>query len=178
MKWLTFGVMALAVAGCSKAPQGNQDSGDGGPAPVITEAPDYTDAEKAAILATFPAPYNQADLKDGEKQFGRCRSCHTLAPGAGNMVGPPLFGVFGRMSGSLTTYPYSDAMKAHNTVWDFQSLDTYLTDPQHVVKGTRMGFIGIEDPIKRRDLIAYLKLESTARPSEASSPASDSASAP
>ena len=165
MKRMIIGLTLLALAGCNQP----QAAGDSGPAPEIAESPAYSDAEKTAILATFPAPYDKADLADGEKQFGKCRSCHTLAPGAGNMVGPPLFGVFGRMSGTEPGYPFSDPMIAHKTVWDFQSLDAYLAAPQSVVKGTRMGFAGIEDDAKRRDLIAYLKLESAPRVDAAAS---------
>ncbi len=160
-------VCVLVLAGCNRP--GGSDGGDMAMAdPII-----HTPAEAAAIQAAFPAPYNTADLAAGEKQFGKCRSCHMLAPGAMDMTGPNLYGVFGRKSGTKPGYPFSDAMIAHNTVWDFDTLDTYLTSPQTVVKGTKMGFMGIQDAADRRNLIAYLKLENT--PVQAA--ASDSASA-
>ncbi len=160
-------VMVLALAGCNRA------AGTDGGEMVMADPIVHSPAEAAAIQATFPAPYNTADLAAGEKQFGKCRSCHMLAPGAMDMTGPNLYGVFGRTSGTKPGYPFSDAMIAHKTVWDFATLDTYLTSPQTVVKGTKMGFMGIADATDRRNLIAYLKLENT--PVQAAS--SDSASA-
>ncbi len=172
MKKLVLLAMAMALAGC------NRSSGDAGGGFVMAEPTDFTPAQKAAIQATFPAPYNTADLTLGEKTFGKCRSCHTMAPGASDMVGPNLYGVFGRRSGAKPGYPYTDAMIAHNTVWDFDTLDTYLTSPQTVVKGTRMSFPGIQDATQRHALIAYLKLENSPPPAEASTSASDTASSP
>lgn len=160
-------MMVLALAGCNRGASG--DGGDMAMADPVVHSP----AEAAAIQATFPAPYNTADLAAGEKQFNKCRSCHMMAPGAMDMTGPNLYGVFGRVSGTKPGYPYSDAMIAHKTVWDFDSLNTYLTSPQTVVKGTKMGFLGIQDEADRRNLIAYLKLENT----PVSAAASDSASA-
>lgn len=120
-----------------------------------------SDTEKAAILATLPAPYNAADLKAGEKAWNKCRSCHTLIDGGIDMVGPNLHGVFGRKSGSKADYQYSEAMKNHGAVWDYATLDDYLTHPQSSVPGTKMGFMGLKDETERHNLIAYLKVETT-----------------
>ncbi|ESQ80316.1 cytochrome c family protein [Asticcacaulis sp. YBE204] len=124
-----------------------------------------TEAEKAALLATLPAPYNTADLVAGEKAWNKCRSCHTAFEGGINMVGPNLHGVFGRVAGSKADYQFSDAMKAHGikdkVTWDYATLDDYLTHPQSTVPGTKMGFPGIKDETERHNLIAYLKVETT-----------------
>ncbi|MGZ3306512.1 MAG: c-type cytochrome [Asticcacaulis sp.] len=128
---------------------------------AMADPPEYSPAQKAAIVATFPAPFNKADLEAGEKQFNKCRSCHTITPDGMNMTGPHLYGVFGRHAATAKGYTYSDAMKAHNVVWDFGTLDIYLKSPQTVVKGTKMGFMGIENDTDRHNLIAYLKLETT-----------------
>ncbi len=168
MKKLLFLAMVLTLTGC------NRSGGDAGGGFVMADPTDFTPAQKTAIQATFPAPYNTADLADGEKTFGKCRSCHTMAKGAPDMVGPNLYGVFGRKSGTKPGYPYTDAMIAHDTVWDFDTLDTYLTSPQTVVKGTRMSFPGIPDATKRHNLIAYLKLENSTPPAPASASASAS----
>ena len=170
----TIWLAALAVvslAGCNRAADN-----DGGQTMVMAEPVEYTLAEKTAIQATFPAPYNTADLAEGGKQFMKCRACHTITSNKMNMTGPHLYGVFGRKSGTEPGYTYTDAMTAHNTVWDFDSLNTYLASPQTVVKGTKMSFPGIQDEAKRQDLIAYLKLETT--PHDAASADSASASAP
>lgn len=174
MKRLVMLALVLAVTGCNRSTDAATNDAPAGMADPIP----FTDAQKAAIQATFPAPYNTADLAAGEKQFGKCRSCHMLAPGAMDMTGPNLYGVFGRKSGTKPGYAYSDAMTAHNTVWDFDSLNTYLASPQTVVKGTKMGFMGIQGDTDRRNLIAYLKLENSPLPAaeSASDEASDSAS--
>ena len=128
---------------------------------AFAEPPEFTAAQKAKIVATFPAPYNTADLDAGEKQFNKCRSCHTITAGKMNMTGPHLYGVFGRHAGTAEGYTYSDAMKAHDVVWDFATLDTYLKSPQTVVVGTKMPFTGIQNDTDRHNLIAYLKAETT-----------------
>lgn len=171
MKRLAVLAIVLVMAGCNRAADN-----DGGQSVVMADPIVHAPAEAAAIQATFPAPYNTADLTAGEKQFGKCRSCHMLAPGAMDMTGPNLYGVFGRKSGTKPGYPYSDAMIAHNTVWDFDTLDTYLTSPQTVVKGTKMGFMGIQNEADRHNLIAYLKLENTPVQAAASSDSTSAAS--
>lgn len=156
-----FAVSALAVlafagglSGCDRA-----SSAKDGSDMVMAEPKDYTPAEKAAIKATFPAPFNTADLDAGEIQFNKCRACHTITPDGMNMTGPHLYGVFGRHSATAKGYTYSDAMMKHNVTWDFNTLDVYLAAPQEVVKGTKMGFMGIPNEADRHNLIAYLALE-------------------
>ncbi|MFT4090862.1 MAG: cytochrome c family protein [Asticcacaulis sp.] len=117
--------------------------------------------EKAALQATLPAPYNTADLADGQKQWNKCRACHTLVPNGANMVGPNLYGVFGKVAGNHEGYNYSEAMKSYGKTWDFATLDAYLTKPAAEVPGTKMGFIGIKDEQQRHHLIAWLKIETT-----------------
>ena len=172
---LALSAPALLLGACHRtAPAA--DTGDGADM-TIADPVEYSDAQKAAILATFPAPYNAADLAEGEKEFNKCRVCHTITPDKMNMTGPHLYGVFGRKSGSTPGYPFTEAMTKHDVVWGFDTLDAYLTSPQTVVKGTKMGFQGIQDADKRRNLIAYLALESQPHP-EVSNAATGSPSAP
>lgn len=169
----TLVLPALLLSGCQRAQPAA--SNDAGTDMTMAEAPDYTDAQKAAILATFPAPYNKADLADGEKEFAKCRACHTITPDKMDMTGPHLYGVFGRKSGTAPGYTFTEAMTKHDVVWDFATLDTYLTSPQTVVKGTKMGFQGLPDETKRHNLIAYLALESQPHTEAGSASASSSA---
>jgi len=149
-------VTGLALSACT--PKADNDNA---PDVVMATPHVYTDAEKAAIQATFPAPYNTADLAAGEKQFNKCRACHTIGPDKMNLVGPHLYAVFGRKSGTEPGYTFTEAMTAHNVTWDFDTLDTYIAAPQTVVKGTKMSYPGIKDETDRHNLIAYLKLETT-----------------
>lgn len=98
----------------------------------------------------------QGDPKAGEKVFVRCKVCHTAEKGV-NRVGPSLFGVVGRQSGTVAGFPYSDAMKKANITWNAESLNKYLTDPKVMVPGNKMAFPGVKDPKEREDVIAYLE---------------------
>jgi cytochrome c len=150
-------VLAVSLAGCSK--DGGTASETAAPAAA---AP--TDAQKAAALATLPAPYNTGDLANGQRKFALCRSCHTITEGGPALTGPNLHGVFGRKAGSVADYSYSDAVKAAGFVWDGEHLDKWLADPRGFLPGTKMSFAGLKDPKDRIDLIAYLKVETGYKP--------------
>ncbi len=62
-----------------------------------------------------------------------------------------------RKAGSLEDYRYSAAMKRSDVKWTSATLDTFIADPQGLIKGNRMAFAGITDPAERADLIAYLE---------------------
>ena len=106
------------------------------------------------VLGANPAP--AADVEAGKIAFKKCALCHTAEPGK-NKIGPSLFGVVGRKSGSVDNFSYSEAMKNFDHTWDAESLDTYLADPRAVVPGTKMIFPGIKDKTERDDVIAYLE---------------------
>ncbi|WP_040309818.1 c-type cytochrome [Asticcacaulis biprosthecium] len=161
---VVLGLAMLALGACER-----KADNDDGAAIALAQPIDYSPEEKATLLAAMPAPFNAADLADGEKQFAKCRSCHTITAEKMNLTGPHLYGVFGRKAGSEPGYPFTDAMKNHGVVWDFVTLDAYLEAPQVVVKGTKMALAGggIDDANKRRNLIAYLKIETTPRPEPA-----------
>jgi cytochrome c len=110
-----------------------------------------------AASAALPVTAARAQNADNGKTVFRqvCGICHTVVAGK-NMVGPSLFGVAGRKSGSLPDFHYSDAMKNANLTWDEATLDKYLANPRGVVPGTLMAYAGLKDDQKRKDLIAYL----------------------
>lgn len=150
---LTF-LAAVALAGC-----GEGDVEEREEAPVAPATPPPTGAAKMSLLATLPAPYSQADLENGRRVFARCRSCHTITEGGPNMTGPNLHGVFGRQAGSQPEYNYSTAVKEAGFTWDGERLDHWLENPRTFLRGTKMSFPGIPDATDRRDVIAYLKVE-------------------
>ena len=110
-----------------------------------------------AASAALPIAAAHAQNADAGKSVFRqvCGICHTVVAGK-NMVGPSLFGVVGRKSGSLPDFHYSDAMKAANLTWDEATLDKYLANPRGVVPGTLMAYAGLKEDQKRKDIIAYL----------------------
>ena len=148
----------IALAGFSLASCG-QGGGDGDAAASAPPRAGPTAAEKAALLASLPAPYDQADLDNGRRVFARCRSCHTLTNGGPNMTGPNLYGVFGREAGGHPDYNYSAAVKQAYFTWNAERLDHWLENPRTFLKGTKMSFAGIPDATDRRDVIAFLKVE-------------------
>lgn len=146
-------IVALALAGCSQEPA------PGASAPAAPARPLPTAAEKAALLAALPAPYNQADLDNGRRAFARCRSCHTITEGGPNMTGPNLYGIFGRQAGTRPGFNYSPAVRGAGFSWDAERLDHWLENPRTYLKGAKMSFAGIPDAADRRDVIAFLKVE-------------------
>ena len=96
-----------------------------------------------------------ADVDAGKRVFNKCAICHTAVAGK-NALGPSLFGVVGRKSGTAPGYNYSEAMKNANKTWDEASLNAYLTDPKAVVPGNKMSFAGLPNADDRANVIAYL----------------------
>ncbi len=127
-------------------------------------APPLTDSQKKALVAQLPAAYQAADLSNGEAKFALCRSCHTTAQGGEAMTGPNLWGIFGRKAGSDATFTYSDDLKNAGWTWDADRIDKWITNPRAVLPGTKMTFIGMPDANDRRDVVAFLKTQTSAPP--------------
>lgn len=148
----TLVAAAVALSACSKAPTTAST-----PEPSAPAAP-MSAADRQAALVKLPAPYNTADLANGEAKFALCSACHTLAAGAPTMTGPNLHGVFGRKAASLAGFTYSEPLKATGWTWDAARMDNWITDPKVAVPGTKMTFAGLKDPKDRTDVIAYVMI--------------------
>lgn len=96
------------------------------------------------------------DVENGEGVFKKCRACHQVGASAKNGVGPLLNGLFGRKSGTVDGFAYSDANKASGIVWDEATFKTYIKDPRAAMPGNKMAFAGLSDEQDVADLIAYL----------------------
>jgi cytochrome c len=107
----------------------------------------------AALAQTAWAGGLPGDANRGESLYEACQDCHSLDK---NDVGPRHRGVFGRKAASLSDYDYSDALKSANIVWNAETLDKWLTDPQAVAPGAKM-FFHLDNAQDRADVIAYLK---------------------
>ncbi len=110
-------------------------------------------AISAALTGTVWAGGLTGDAARGETLYEACQDCHSLDK---NDVGPRHRGVFGRKAASLPDYDYSEALKSANIVWNAETLDKWLTDPQAVAPGAKM-FFHLDNPQDRADVIAYLK---------------------
>lgn len=162
--YVSFAVLAAAasLAACGKPAQTPAPvSSDSAAAPTPAAAA-ATSAQAKIILATLPAAYQTADLENGEAKFAVCKSCHTLNQGGENMVGPNLYGVFGRKAGGLAGFSYSDGLKALGVTWDAQKIDQWIKGPAAMVSGTKMTYLGMENAKDRIDVVAYLKVATSA----------------
>jgi len=94
------------------------------------------------------------DAARGKEVFEkRCTGCHSLTE---DREGPRLQGLYGRTSGAVAGFSYSPALLKAKIVWNDQTLDQWLTDPDAMIPGNNMDFQVVK-PQERKDLIAYFK---------------------
>jgi cytochrome c len=114
-------------------------------------------ATLALTTLSFRASAETGDSVRGERTYRACVACHSLEPNR-NMTGPSLAEIWNRKSGSLPTFPrYSPALKAAGIIWNEDTLDEWIKDPQHFIPGNTMTFPGMKDTRQRADLLAFLK---------------------
>jgi cytochrome c len=86
----------------------------------------------------------------------QCSLCHAVEAGQ-NRIGPTLFGVIGRRSGSVPSFNYTADHKKLDVTWDAATLDKYPANPRAMVPDTSMIYAGLKNDAERADLIAYLE---------------------
>jgi len=155
---------ALCLTGCGPSGPSSANTAATTTSAPAAAPPTLTDAQKKALLAQLPAAYQAADLSNGEAKFALCRSCHTTAQGGDDMTGPNLWGIFGRKAGSKAGFTYSDDLKNAGWTWDADRIDKWITNPRAVLPGTKMTFIGMPDANDRRDVVAFLKTQTSPPP--------------
>lgn len=150
--------------------------GDGDPAPTeqtptstenTVENPSSTETssteapaeDMSAAFASLPEPYKSADFDRGKRTFKLCQSCHTLAEGGPNLVGPNLYGIFGREIGAVEGFNYSSAVQESDIVWTPEILAQWLESPRDFLPGNNMSFAGVRRPDDREAVIAYIMAE-------------------
>lgn len=91
-------------------------------------------SDKASLLTTTLA----GDTKKGANLFKACRThrfstvaddpqtrcaqCHNLKESEGNKVGPNLHGLFGRKTGQVQGFSYTEANKSKGITWEEDTL--------------------------------------------------------
>ena len=111
----------------------------------------------AGLLVAASSAASAQDAAAGEKFFNKCRACHQVGETAMNTVGPVLNGLFGRKSGTIEGYSYSEANKNSGITWDEKVFAEYIMDPKAKIPSTKMAFAGIKNDQEIKDLTAFLK---------------------
>lgn len=149
---------AFLVASCgTETPdsESNEEQLPGLTAATLGEQQILTNLEHLAL-----EPYASASRSKGEQQAQICRACHSLEEGGRNMIGPNLYGFFGRDVGTVEGFVYSPVVQNASFVWTPRAMDAWLAQPGKFLPGNRMTFAGVPDKANRDALIAYL-LEAT-----------------
>ena len=103
------------------------------------------------------ATAHAGDAAAGKKVFKKCKSCHTVAKGGKNTVGPNLWDVVGKAKASTAGFAYSGVLKEKGGDWTYADLDAFLLSPKGFAKGTKMSFAGLKKTGDRAAVIAYLR---------------------
>ena len=127
------------------------------------------------------------DAAAGEEHFNRqCVACHVVQDAAGEVlagrnarVGPNLYGVIGRVAGSVEDFDYSELMETYGAtgaVWEEANFVAYVQDPTGFLReatgetsGRSKMAYQVRDEQEAHDLYAYLatfSAEGEAAPAE------------
>jgi cytochrome c len=110
--------------------------------------------------------FSQSSIAAGDASHGQalyqslCAACHTIDY---NGAGPAHKGLFDRKAGSNPKFLYSPSVKASTIIWTEDTLDKWLTNPEALIPGQKMG-VSVSSAEDRADLIAYLKKETIVKP--------------
>jgi cytochrome c len=132
-------------------------------------------AAAAVPIATLLA---SADVAKGAEVFKKCASCHTVAQGGANGIGPNLWGTLGKPIAGHAGFAYSDALKGKGGTWTFEAMDAWLKGPRKFAEGTKMSFAGLGSGEDRANVIAYLNSNGSNLPLPAAPAAGAAPAAP
>lgn len=150
--------LILSLAACAPYQESDNAAQNNDIADESSMAAQPIEALPAADLTNLEAPYNQADFANGKSKYNQCIACHAIQEGR-NGLGPHLHGILGRKVAVVEGYQYSDALKNSDIIWDAATLDSWIENSAKLVPGTRMNYAGMRDINDRRDIIAYLMVE-------------------
>jgi cytochrome c len=147
-------LLAVLVSGCTD--EKNNNPSDANSAAV----PDSSAFAEQVVLSNYDYlkqdAYAAADSEWGERLAMQCRACHALEKNGPTLLGPTLYGVFGRDAGSVPGFDYSPVLASARFVWSPAALDAWLAAPSQFLPGNRMAFAGMQSNTDRNALIAYL----------------------
>lgn len=179
---LVFSAISLALAGCSGEDAGAKKTVETQPltaessptaaaienaaSPAEQAAPQVQPRAPSPEFASLPAPYSDASYSIGKRTYKTCSSCHTIADGGPNIVGPNLYGIFGKQVGSADGFSYSTAVQEAEFIWTPEKLEAWLESPRNFLPGNRMTFSGVRKPADRKAVVAYLMVETGWEPAQ------------
>ena len=138
----------------------------------------------AAAAVPIETLLASADPAKGEMTFKKCSSCHTIAAGGANGIGPNLHAIMGDAVGhGRAGFAFSPALAALGGKWDWATMDKWLANPRAMVSGTKMTFAGLDDAQERANLLAFMNAQGSSLPlptapaAEAAAPAATPAAA-
>lgn len=93
-----------------------------------------------------------ADMEAKALYGRRCGGCHSLDR---NRVGPRHANIMGRQAGTVPGYTYSLALQQSQIVWDADTLNKWLANPESLIPGQKMGY-RLGNAEERLKIIAFL----------------------
>jgi cytochrome c len=107
----------------------------------------------------------EGDPERGRLVFGPCRTCHYPEAMMGHNNGPNLHRIFGKVAGKQEGFAYySKVFRSAQFVWTPQLMYVWLENPMAMFPGSTMMSLGVPDPQRRADLIAFLQQASVREP--------------
>ena len=154
-------VTILVVFGIGKVSDIIFDKDDKNIVAYKVEAPEgqsvKASSESKVDMTTLLA---MGDIAHGEKQFKKCKACHSIKEGGGNKIGPKLWNVMFRPVGAVTDYKYSKALSSYGKEWNWEEMNGFLIKPSSWIKNNKMGFGGLKNEKDRASVILYLNQNS------------------
>ena len=151
MRVIAITLAMLLITAC-----GTGDTPEGESAPVLTA----TTLGQQEVM-TNPAwsvaqVYATADAQRGELLSAQCRARHSLQRDGDDIIGPKLFGFFGKPAGRSSTFDDSAGLANGDFIWTPRALDAWLANPERFLPGNKMAYAGLLYAEDRNALIAYL----------------------
>jgi cytochrome c len=128
-----------------------------------------TMATAAALLTMAVPAFAEGDAAAGEKEFRKCKSCHSIVAEDGTAIvkggktGPNLYGVVGRVFGS-TDFKYSSLLEAameQGLIWDGEGIASFIADPNaymsEITGESGRSKMAKQNVKNAEDIVAYLE---------------------
>ncbi len=128
----------------------------------VIAGPEGVTSHPEPIVRVEAWPETEFERTVAIETYKWCGFCHTYDKGGEPKAGPNLHAIFGQRVASVPNFHYSHALAARrdeNLVWNDETLDAFLADPDAYVPGTSMIISSgpVSDPRVRKAVINMLK---------------------